>query len=402
MHRKSILLLGGSAQQTVAIKAAGELGYRVVLCDYLPDNPGRHYADSYYNVSTTDIEAVYKVAEDEKVSGILAYASDPAALPAAVVCERLGLPTNPAESVEILGVKHKFREFLRDNGFACPKAYTFSPSDSITGIAEAVRSFTFPIVIKPTDSSGSKGVTVLDAPDGLEKAVEYASGYSNNKIIIAEEFIRKGFPEVIGGDIFIRDGVIEIFGLMSCLRKGRGTGLIPIGKLFPAGLTAGQEDNIKRELQNLVSMLGIRFGEMNVEIILDEQDKVHFLELGPRAGGNMIPLQLTDALGVDLVKANVTAAMGESPDLRMNRKEGCFMTHVLNSDTCGKFKGVAFSPEIEPCIYRKVFYKKAGDPVETFDGAGKALGIIFMHIDTEARMRDFAGRIDELVKIVLE
>ena len=97
MSHKKILLLGGSAQQVIAIKKAKELGYYTVLCDYLPDNPGQYVADKYYNISTTDIDSVYQVAKSENVNGILAYASDPAALPAAILCERLGLPTNPAK-----------------------------------------------------------------------------------------------------------------------------------------------------------------------------------------------------------------------------------------------------------------------------------------------------------------
>ena len=102
---KKILLLGGSAQQTVAIRAAKKLGYFTIVCDYLPDNPGQYIADRFYGASTTDVEAIYEIARKEGVDGILAYASDPAALPAAIVAERLGLPTNPAKSVEILGLK---------------------------------------------------------------------------------------------------------------------------------------------------------------------------------------------------------------------------------------------------------------------------------------------------------
>ena len=103
---KKILLLGGSAQQLVAIRAAKELGYYTVVMDYLPDNPGQYEADKFYGESTTDVEAVYRIAKEEQVEGILAYASDPAALPAAIVAERLGLPTNPAKIVEILGLKY--------------------------------------------------------------------------------------------------------------------------------------------------------------------------------------------------------------------------------------------------------------------------------------------------------
>ena len=113
-RKKSILLLGGSAQQVVAIGKARELGYRTVLCDYLPDNPGQHHADSFHLVSTTDREAVLKVAREEGVDGVAAYASDPAAPTAAYVAESLGLPGVPLRIAEAFCEKHLFRMFLRE------------------------------------------------------------------------------------------------------------------------------------------------------------------------------------------------------------------------------------------------------------------------------------------------
>ena len=136
MKQKKILLLGGSAQQVVAIKSAKKLGLYTVLCDYLSDNPGQYVADKYYNASTTDVEAVFEIARLEQVDGILAYASDPAALPAAIVAERLGLPSNPSTSVEVLGLKYPWRQFLHEHGFACPKFYSFHPDTSIDKIKE--------------------------------------------------------------------------------------------------------------------------------------------------------------------------------------------------------------------------------------------------------------------------
>ena len=85
--KKKILLLGGSAQQIIAIETAKRLGYYTVLCDYLTDNPGQYHADKFYLVSTTDREAVLDVARKEQVHGILAYASDPAAPSAAYAAE---------------------------------------------------------------------------------------------------------------------------------------------------------------------------------------------------------------------------------------------------------------------------------------------------------------------------
>lgn len=404
MKQKKILLLGGSAQQVVAIKTAKELGYYTVLCDYLPDNPGQYVADKYYNASTTDVEAVYRIAKDEEVDGILAYASDPAALPAAIVAERLGLPTNPTKSVEILGLKYPWRQFLHDNGFACPKVYSFYPTTPIEEIKEHTGAFTFPLVVKPTDSSGSKGVTMLESWEGLENAIAWADSYSRNKVLLIEEYIQRGFPSVVGGDIFVWDGKVVLYGEMECLRDTLRSPLIPIGEKKPLCASEKQKANIYAELQRIVSALNIRFGELNIEIILDKKDQVHFLELGPRAGGNMIPIQLSDAFGIDLVKANVQAAMGEKPDFLdkpVKELPGCYMHYVLHSYEAGTFQGIEIDDSISKNVYRKVIYKKEGDPVEVFDGAGKALGIIFLHFDTVGQMNDFCERYNDLVKIKL-
>ena len=396
---QKILLLGGSAQQVIAIETARRMGYYTVLCDYLPDNPGQYSADKYYNASTTDIDAVYEIAKREGVSGILAYASDPAALPAAIVAERLGLPTNPSKSVEILGVKHTWRKFLQDNGFACPGNFTFSSDTPLEEITAKTKNLLFPIVIKPTDSSGSKGVTMLRDLTGLKDAVQWANTYSRNRILIAEEFIDNAFHSVVGGDVFVWDGKIVLYGEMSCIRDNVGSGLIPIGERKPSGLNERQTEDLHRELQRLIIMLEIKFGELNIEVLFDRDDKAHFLEVGPRAGGNMIPIQLSDAFGVDLVKANIAAAMGCDPELRIQEKPGCFFTYVLHSHVDGIFEGVDFSEEISGNVYRKVLYKKLGDKVEAFDGAGKAIGIVFMHTDTEREMNDICSGLDELIRV---
>ena len=402
---KKILLLGGSAQQLVAIKAAKELGYYTIVCDYLPDNPGQYESDKFYGTSTTDVEAVYKIAKAEKVSGILAYASDPAALPAAIVAERLGLPTNPSKSVEILGLKYPWRKFLHDNGFTCPRFYSFSSQTSIDEIKNNTKDFTFPIVVKPTDSSGSKGVTRLDDWNGLEKAIRWADEYSRNKILLIEEFIQRSYPYVIGGDIFVWDGKIVLFGEMDCLRDTLKSPLIPIGEMRPSRLNKKQENIVYKELQRVVTALGVRFGEMNIEILLDKEDNVHFLELGPRAGGNMIPIQLSDAFGIDLVKANVQAAMGVKPDFvgkQVKALPGCYMHYVLHSYEDGTFGGIETDESIRKYVYREVVYKKPGDKVETFDGAGKALGIVFLHFDTVDEMELFCENYNSLIKVKLK
>lgn len=403
---KKILLLGGSAQQLVVIQAAKDLGYYTIVCDYLPDNPGQYVADKFYGVSVTDVDAIYGIAVNEGVSGVLAYASDPAALPAAIVASRLGLPTNNPGSVEILGLKHLWRKFLQDNGFACPKVLPFHSGMQPAQLKEAIKhkELAFPVVVKPTDSSGSKGVTVLDDMDGLEEAVAWADSYSRNKILLVEEYVWRGYPSIIGGDIFIWDGKIVFYGEMECLRDTLRSPLIPIGKKTLM-LSDTQRKCIRSELQRVVAALDIRFGEMNIEIVLDKDNNVHFLELGPRAGGNMIPVQLGDAFGIDMVKANVRAAMGEAPDFigtEVTAHPGFFMHYVLHSYGNGLFNGVFIDDCLRRFVYREVIYKKEGDEVKVFDGADKALGIVFLRFDTVDEMEYFCENHNSLIKIRLQ
>lgn len=123
----------------------------------MPNNPGHKYADEYHNVSTTDKEAVLKLAKELKIDGIVCYASDPAAPTAAYVAEKMGFPTSPYKSVEILSNKDKFRAFLTENHFNTPLARGYAYEEINIMLAE-IKDFHFPIMVKPVDSSGSKGV----------------------------------------------------------------------------------------------------------------------------------------------------------------------------------------------------------------------------------------------------
>ena len=132
--------------QTIpAIEYAKKQGYGTILCDYLPDNPGQHYADKFYCVSTTDKEAILEVAQKEKVDGVVAYASDPAAPTAAYVAEKMELPTNPYKSVELLTNKDKFRAFLAEHNLCTPKAKGYG---SIEEAKKDIERFRMPVLIK--------------------------------------------------------------------------------------------------------------------------------------------------------------------------------------------------------------------------------------------------------------
>ena len=200
---KKILVLGGNLFQLPAIKYAKKRGYYVITCDYLPDNPGHKYADEYHNISTTDKEAVLKLAKELSIDGILCFCSDPAAPTDAYVTDKMGITGNPYEKIKILAEKHYWRKFLSENNFCVPKAKAYTLFEEID-----LDFWNYPVMVKPVDSSGSKGITKVYDKDKVYSAFNYALSYSRNKIIIIEDYIEKiGYQ--IGGDGFYGKNKLE-------------------------------------------------------------------------------------------------------------------------------------------------------------------------------------------------
>ena len=396
---KKILLLGGSAQQVIAIETAKRLGYYTVLCDYLTDNPGQYHADRFYPASTTDQEKILEIAQKEKISGVLAYASDPAAPTAAYVAEKLGLPGNPYSAVRTLCNKDLFREFLSENGFHTPHAVRIqSPDDAMRLVA----GMELPVIVKPVDSSGSKGVTVIRDFDNLIKAIDFALHFSRCHTAIIEEFIEKKHPYLIGGDVFVSSGRIIVWGLLNCHRNPKANPLVPVGKSYPLELRNQDEEAVHRTLQKIVDKLDIQSACMNVELIIDKQSRVFPIDIGPRAGGNMIPDLLSMIFNLDLVEMSVKTAMGQSIDETIPQGKPYYATYNLHSIKNGIYKGFTVSKEIEKYIIKKVIYKNAGDPVEFFSDASKAIGIIFLKFDSSKTMKDMLSHIEEHIRIITE
>lgn len=396
---KKILLLGGSSQQVIAIETAKRLGLYTVLCDYLPDNPGQFHADKFYQESTTDKEKIFQIAQEEKIDFIIAYASDPAAPTAAHVAEKMGLPTNPYKAVETLCSKDLFREFLSTHGFNTPRAQGFESKES--ALAD-IKNFTLPIIIKPVDSSGSKGATVIRGEEDIDKAIDFAFSFSRGHRIIIEEFIEKKHPYLIGGDIFVSDGKVIQWGLMNCHRDSNVNPLVPVGKSYPPVLDSSDLQNVKDTLRRLVTELGIKFGPMNVELIVDANNRVFPIDIGPRSGGNMIPDLLGMIFNCDVVEMSVRCAMGESVGTEIGDGIPYYATLNLHSDRKGIFDRIEFSTEIERYIIRKNIYKKPGDDVNYFANAANAMGIVFFKFPDEETMISMEEHMNEHVRIVLQ
>ncbi|WP_294765103.1 acetyl-CoA carboxylase biotin carboxylase subunit family protein [uncultured Fusobacterium sp.] len=399
---KKILLLGGSKQQIPAIECAKRKGYCTVLCDYLPDNPGQKFVDKFYLESTTDKDAILKIAQKEKIDGIVAYASDPAAPTAAYVAEQLGLPTNPYKAVEILGNKGLFRKFLKENNFNVPTAKDYIDKDEIIDDIKK-NIYNFPIMIKPVDSSGSKGITKLLNEDNLEKSIDFAFKFSKSKRVIVEEYIENKNKFMVGGDCFVVNGQVKFWGLLNCHRDIKVNPLVPVGKSYPLLLTSKEKIEIQKEIQRVMSLLDINFGGFNIEVIIGKNNKIYLIEIGPRNGGNMIPDLLKIIYGVDMIDLTVEGAIGNNLiDLDYKESSSFYATHNIHSNKNGILKEIIFSKQLKEKIIKSIIYKNEGDTIEYFDNASKALGILFLKFSSYEEMKAILNKINNLITIIVE
>lgn len=397
---KKILLLGGSKQQVVAIECAKQNGYYTILCDYLEDNSGQYYADKFYLASTTDKEKILEIAKKEKIDGIVAYASDPAAPTAAYVAEKLGLPTNPYESVKILTNKDLFRKFLEENNFCSPKAKSYI---SIENAIKEIKDFKLPVMIKPTDSSGSKGVTKVEKLEELEISLKNAFMNSKSKNVIIEEFIVQDHKYMIGGDCFLIDGKVEFWGLLNCYRN-LGNNLIPIGKSYPLLQPIERIKKLKIEIQNLIDKLKLNFGAFNLEIMIDKDDNIFIIEMGPRSGGNMIPDLLLMATKINTIEATICLSAGDKYFFKknLNKQNKNLSTYILTTNKNGRYVKVKYKKDLKIQILKEVLYKNKGEVVENFDGANKAIGIIFLEFENQDIQIEFMNNPEKWIEVVVK
>lgn len=376
--KRKLLLLGGSEAQLISIEKAKQLGYYTVLCDFLPDNPGQYLADSFHLVSTTDKDAVLAVAMEEKINGIVAYSSDPAAPTAAYVANKMGLPGMNYDIVRHFCEKHLFREFLIENHFNVPKSIEIKVPYNIEDIDYS--DLAFPVIVKPTDSSGSKGITVLEDVTGLSDALLYAQEYSRNQTLIIEEFVVRDHPYVIEAEIFTLNGEVVSWGLINSIRDMKSNPLLPSAYTYPLDLTEERKNIVRSEVSRLVAVTGNTSGAFNIEMIIDKHDRLFFLDAGPRNGGNMLPEYISMISNKDIVGATIRVAMGdiENIDVVLDGESGGFWgLGVLHTAKGGKFNGISYSPLAKESLLREKIHKEIGQDVRPFERCNDLVGLNF-------------------------
>lgn len=399
--QKRLMLLGGIRYLLPVIRAAHDQGYYVITADYLPDNIAHKYSDEYVNVSIVDKEAVLAVAREKKIDGIMSFGVDPGVVAASYVQNRLGLPSfGPYESVVILQNKDKFRAFLAANGFNVPKAYGFT--DKCEAMSQAYE-FDYPVIVKPTDSAGSKGVSRVDDPSELSHALDYAFDHSIAGHVIIEDFIEKRGCSS-DTDCFSVDGQLK-FVSFSAQRfdAGAANPYTPSAYSWPSTFSKEEESYLTSEIQRLISLLGMKTLVYNVESRVDVKGVPYIMELTPRGGGNRLCEMLRYATGVDLITA-VTRAMVGDPidDISQKPYDGHWAEIILHADKAGVFVGIDIDPFMPAEVVEKDLWVKPGDHVDSFDGANNAIGTLVLRFETAEQLDKYVNVPSSWMKVIVD
>lgn len=396
---KKLLVLGGDRFTIPVIEAAHKQGYYVITCDYLPDNIAHKISDEYINYSTTDKDGILAWSKKNKIDGVITF-TDSGVITCGYLRHHLNLPMlGPQKSVEILQNKDKFREFLRINKFNVPKAKGYSNID------DAVKDFewfNWPVMVKPTDSAGSKGCTRVDKYENFEDALILAMSYSTSKQIIVEDFIEKERCSS-DSDCFTVDGKLAFVSFSAqYFDNNTANPYAPAAYCWPSTFTKEQECELISELQRLISLLEMKTTVYNVETRVGINGKPYIMEVSPRGGGNRLSEMVRLSTGVDLITAAVRAAVGDSIGIITQKPlNGFWAEIILHSDKDGEFQSLVINEDMHKHVFEIDLWVSPGTLVEAFSGANKAIGTLILHFKDENVMVSSLMCQNEWLKVVV-
>ncbi|MBK8047625.1 MAG: ATP-grasp domain-containing protein [Anaerolineales bacterium] len=364
--QKRLMVLGAGPGQLPIIQRAVAMGCHVITVDYLPDNIGHKLSQASVNCSTVDVAGVLAAARELRVDGIVTFASDVATATVGAVAAALGLPGCPPAVAETMSNKARFRRFQAERPSL--KSPGFTAGTEFAVIAPQIEALRWPVMFKPVDTSGSRGVTSVATfdMDACAAAFAYAQQYSRSGLVCAEEYVE---GEDVSGDGFLVQG--QLYAVITQKYK---QGYVPTGHSLPTHLSRLDQDRIFAEVMATCAALGYTDGPIDFDVRV-APDYVTVLEMSPRLGGNGIPMLVARSTEFDLVKATIHYALGAPVHFpaRLEVIHGSGSL-VWGSASAGQVVRVATSEDVHRAVsevFQCVINCRPGDDVNAFTHGGE-------------------------------
>ncbi|MBP5225738.1 MAG: ATP-grasp domain-containing protein, partial [Lachnospiraceae bacterium] len=389
MGRK-LMIVGGGLLQLPAIEKALELGLSPVVADMDPNAPGFLPGVTKEVVSTIDIAGIVEAAKRNRVEGVMTLATDMPMRSVAAVAKELGLVGISDETALKATDKAVMRAALKEHGVPIP---AFFPVKGKREFGEVISRFTSSFVVKPADSSGSRGIGLVRDPADrteAEAAYERALSFSRSGYVVVEEYMRG--PEVSVETLAVR-GDVRVIQITDKITTG-APHFVEMGHTQPSRLPKETRERIVTAAVAANRAVGIEDGPSHTEIIVTEEGP-KIVELGARLGGDCITTHLVPlSTGVDMVACCIRIALGQKPDIiRRYRKGAAIRYFESHRGVLKKIDGVEEASRLRG-VRQISFVYQVGETVPDVTSSGDRIGFVI----AQAGAAEKAAAICEEVK----
>ena len=309
-----LVIIGAGEFQLPLIKKAKEMGYETHVFAWAEGAVGKDFADYFYPISITEKEIILEQCKQINPQGIVSIGSDLAVLTVNYVARSLHLPTNPEISDVICTNKYEMRKAFLANGIDVPKFLETKGHVE----KEQLSSFTFPLIVKPTDRAGSRGITKIETYEALDKAIQIATAYAFEKKAIIEEFIEG--PEY-SCECISYQGEHTFLAFTQKYTSG-APHFIETGHVEPSNIPMDKITAYQKEIFKALDALHIQNGASHCEFKIDHQGAIKIIEIGSRMGGDCIGSDLVYlSTGYDFVEMVIEVACGKKPTLKKKKED---------------------------------------------------------------------------------
>ena len=393
--KKKMLLLGGSHAEIPLIKAAQEMGWFVITTGNAREGLGHPYADKNVFADFSDKEAMLELARAEGVSAVCSGCNDFALLSTVYVCEKLGLPGHDsfATSLEIHH-KDKYRALATRLGIPTPQAITVRNEQEFE---TAISTLTFPIIVKPVDLTGGKGIHRAANAEEARAAYKDATSRTREDHVVVEEFVigtNHGFSAMlVKGKVAFAFSDNEQYFVNKYLVSGANT---------PSTTAVEGLAKLREYSERIASELNLVNGILHIQYIERADGTPVIIEICRRPPGDLYIKFVKYATGVDYPKFIIMAETGEDiSGIADVPTQGFWLRHCIMAgpeiENGSTVRDVTFAPEIQGNIVEKFLWYKAGETIA--DKLTYKAGIVFFKFDSLAEMQDKTARMPQLAMI---
>ncbi len=373
--KNKLFIVGASILQLPAIKTAKEMGLTVAVADQNPKAVGIPYADIYYQVSTVDENGIYEAAKDFGADGIMTLATDMPMRAVACACDRLGLCGIDYATAVRSTDKGEMIKAFDSADLPIPRYFLPETAEDAVNLG---KSLGFPLVCKPVDNSGSRGVSLVYDLSELKDAIRYGIEYSPSSQIILEEYL---VGREVSAEVVVWQGEATVLAVTDKLTTGAPY-FVETGHSQPSRLPVADVKRVEKLAKDAVKAVGITMGAAHVEIMVTEKG-AYLIELGARMGGDCITTHLVPlSTGINMIKANVNVALGIPPRITPRFNRGAAIRYVLPEKGTIKSIDGAQIAECMSGVKCVEIMKRAGETVSEVRNSNDRLGFVITQGET--------------------